>query len=148
MTSTDEVFMQEALKEAQKAFLEDEVPIGAILVYKNQIVSRAHNQTELLKDVTAHAEILAITAACADLRFKFLKDFSLYVTLEPCVMCAGAIKWARIGRLIYAASDPKHGYTMVSKNILHKKTEVLNGVLKDEAATILKKFFLKKRQRI
>ena len=115
MTSTDEIFMQEALKEAQKAFLEDEVPVGAVLVYKNQIVSRAHNQTELLKDVTAHAEILAITSACADLRIKFLEDFSLYVTLEPCVMCAG-VKWARIGRLIYAANDPKHGYTMFQKH--------------------------------
>lgn len=141
----DEKFMNEALKEARKAFQNDEVPIGAVLVHKDRIVARAFNQTEMLKDVTAHAEILVTTSYTADSGMKFLEDFTLYVTLEPCVMCAGAMKWARLGRLVYAADDPKFGYTTVSDKILHPKTKVDKGFCKNEAATLLKDFFAKKR---
>lgn len=145
MENQDEKFMAEALKEAQKAFLNDEIPIGAVLVHKNRIVARAHNQTELLKDVTAHAEILLITSYTADSGMKYLEDFTLYVTLEPCVMCAGAMKWARIGKLVYAADDLKFGYTTISENILHPKTQITKGICQKESAQLLKDFFAKKR---
>ena len=145
MENQDEKFMAEALKEAQKAFLNDEIPIGAVLVHKNRIVARAHNQTELLKDVTAHAEILLITSYTADSGMKYLEDFTLYVTLEPCAMCAGAMKWARIGRLVYAADDVKFGYTTLSENILHPKTNITKGVFQKESAQLMKDFFAKKR---
>lgn len=145
METLDEKFMAEALKEAQKAFLGDEVPIGAVLVHNNRIVARANNQTELLKDVTAHAEMLVITSYSADAGMKYLEDFTLYVTLEPCAMCAGALKWARIGRVVYAADDIKFGYTTISKNILHPKTIVTKGVCQKESAQLLKDFFGKKR---
>ena len=145
MNNTDEKFMAEALKEAQKAFDNDEVPIGAVLVHNNNIVARAYNQTETLKDVTAHAEILVITSYSADSCMKYLDDFTLYVTLEPCTMCAGAIKWARIGRLVYGADDTKFGYTMFSEKILHPKTIVTKGICQNESSKLLKKFFLKKR---
>ena len=145
MENQDEKFMAEALKEAQKAFLNDEIPIGAVLVHKNRIVARAHNQTELLKDVTAHAEILLITSYTADSGMKYLEDFTLYVTLEPCAMCAGAMKWARIGRLVYAADDVKFGYTTLSENILHPKTTITKGVSQKESAQLMKDFFTKKR---
>lgn len=145
MENQDEKFMAEALKEAQKAFISDEIPIGAVLVHNNRIVARAHNQTELLKDVTAHAEILLITSYTADSGMKYLEDFTLYVTLEPCAMCAGAMKWARIGRLVYAADDVKFGYTTLSENILHPKTTITKGVSQKESAQLMKDFFTKKR---
>ena len=145
MENQDEKFMAEALKEAQKAFISDEIPIGAVLVHNNRIVARAHNQTELLKDVTAHAEILLITSYTADSGMKYLEDFTLYVTLEPCAMCAGAMKWARIGRLVYAADDVKFGYTTLSENILHPKTKITKGVSQKESAQLMKDFFTKKR---
>ncbi|HPS84042.1 MAG TPA: nucleoside deaminase [Bacteroidales bacterium] len=145
MENQDEKFMAEALKEAQKAFISDEIPIGAVLVHNNRIVARAHNQTELLKDVTAHAEILLITSYTADSGMKYLEDFTLYVTLEPCAMCAGAMKWARIGRLVYAADDVKFGYTTLSENILHPKTKITKGVCQKESAQLMKDFFAKKR---
>ena len=145
MENQDEKFMAEALKEAQKAFISDEIPIGAVLVHNNRIVARAHNQTELLKDVTAHAEILLITSYTADSGMKYLEDFTLYVTLEPCAMCAGAMKWARIGRLVYAADDVKFGYTTLSEKILHPKTKITKGVSQKESAQLMKDFFAKKR---
>jgi len=141
----DEKFMAEALKEAEKAFQNSEVPIGAVLVHQNRIVARGHNQTELLKDVTAHAEMLVITAATADLGMKYLDDFTLYVTLEPCVMCAGALKWVRIGRLVFAAEDDKAGFSTVSNSILHPKTLISKGVLKNESIQLLQTFFKKRR---
>ncbi|HPB01341.1 MAG: nucleoside deaminase [Bacteroidales bacterium] len=145
MENQDEKFMQEALKEAFKAFANNEVPIGAVLVHNNRIVARAYNQTELLKDVTAHAEILLITAYSADSGMKYLEDFTLYVTLEPCAMCAGALKWARIGRIVYAADDLKFGYTTLCDKILHPKTTVSKGVCQKESVQLLKEFFAKKR---
>jgi len=141
----DEKFMAEAMKEAKKAFQNNEVPIGAILVHQNRIVARGHNQTELLKDVTAHAEMLVVTAATADLGMKYLDDFTLYVTLEPCVMCAGALKWVRIGRLVFAAEDDKAGFSTVSNSILHPKTLISKGVLKNESIQLLQTFFKKRR---
>jgi len=142
---SDEHFMKEALKEAQKAFDLDEVPVGAVVVCENRIIARAHNLTERLNDVTAHAEMQAITAAANYLGGKYLKDCTLYITLEPCVMCAGAIFWAQVSRLVYAARDEKRGYTLVDGKLLHPSTEVLSGVLKAEAAELMKDFFRKKR---
>jgi tRNA(adenine34) deaminase len=141
----DEKFMAEALKEAKKAFRNNEVPIGAVLVHQGRIIARGYNQTELLKDVTAHAEMLVITAATADLGMKYLDDFTLYVTLEPCVMCAGALKWVRIGRLVYATEDMKAGFSTVSDKILHPKTLINKGVLKNESVELLQTFFRKRR---
>jgi len=143
--NNDEKFMAEALKEARKAFVNNEVPIGAILVHDNRIVARTHNQTELLKDVTAHAEMMAITAATSDLGMKYLEDFTLYVTLEPCVMCAGAIKWARLGRLVYGADDPKAGYSTIAESIISTKTQVVKGVGKEQSIQLLQQFFAKRR---
>lgn len=145
MIFDDEYFMKEALKEAAKAEEAGEVPVGAVLVHQNHIVARAHNQTELLNDITAHAEILAITGASSSIGSKFLEDFTLYVTLEPCAMCAGAIRWARIGRLVYGASDQKGGYSMFSPNILHPKTQVQNKICESECSEILVRFFAQKR---
>ncbi len=146
MIFDDKYFMREALKEAEKAALSGEVPIGAVLVHENKIIARAYNQTELLNDVTAHAEILLITAASASLGSKFLEDLTLYVTLEPCPMCAGAIRWSRIGRLVYGASDEKAGFTKHQPCILHPKTESISGVESMECAKILKDFFKEKRR--
>jgi tRNA(adenine34) deaminase len=134
-------FMQEALKEAQKAYADEEVPIGAIVVIKNKIIARAYNQTEKLKDPTAHAEMIAITQACNYLGGKYLKDCKIYVTLEPCIMCAGALKWAQISDLIYAADDPKTGFSQVNYPILHPKTKITKGILCAESESLLKKFF-------
>ncbi len=142
---SDEYFMNEALKEAQNAYDSGEIPVGAILVSNNKIIARAHNMTEGLKDVTAHAEMIAITAAENYLNSKILNDCILYVSLEPCVMCAGAINWARIGKLVFGASEPKYGYSSISKKILHPKTEVVRGVMKERAAILLKEFFESKR---
>jgi tRNA(adenine34) deaminase len=146
MIFDDAYFMKEALKEAEKAYAAGEVPVGAVLVHDNKIVARAHNQTELLSDVTAHAEILLITSAAASMGTKYFEGFSLYVTLEPCVMCAGAIRWARLGCIVYGASDEKAGYSMYSPDILHPKTKVSSGVEKDACAEILKNFFREKRE--
>lgn len=141
----DNYYMKKALEEAQKAFEEDEIPVGALVVCKDKILARTHNLTEKLTDVTAHAEMQAITAAAYALGGKYLNDCTLYVTLEPCPMCAGAIGWAQMGKVVYGASDPKHGYTVFAPNVLHPKTEVVSGVMEEETAELLKKFFKKKR---
>ncbi len=137
--------MKCALREAQKAFEEDEVPIGAVIVCRDSIIARAHNMVERLNDVTAHAEMQAITAAADTLGGKYLTDCTLYVTVEPCPMCAGAIGWAQLGRVVYGASDDKRGYTLVSPRALHPKTTVTSGVLANEAAALMRDFFKKKR---
>ncbi len=143
---SDESFMKEALKEAQKAFDADEVPVGAIVVCQNKIIARAHNLTERLHDVTAHAEMQAITSAANFLNGKYLNECTLYVTLEPCVMCAGAISWAQLGKLVYGAPDTKRGFNLLNNSrILHPKTEVVSGILADDCSTIVKTFFQKKR---
>ncbi|MCW3077305.1 MAG: tRNA-specific adenosine deaminase [Bacteroidetes bacterium] len=138
--------MKEALKEAQKANEVDEVPVGAIIVADNKIIARAHNLTERLTDVTAHAEMQAITSAANFIGGKYLMDCVLYVTLEPCVMCAGALCWSQIGKIVYGASDPKKGFSLLSENILHPKTQVLKGILAGECEAIVKDFFMKKRK--
>ncbi len=143
---SDNYFMNEALKEAKKAFDADEVPVGAIVVCNNKIIARAHNLTERLNDVTAHAEMQAITSAANFLNGKYLNECALYVTLEPCVMCAGAIAWAQLGKLIYGASDTKRGFNLLNeKKLLHPKTEIKSGVLEEECSLIIKTFFQKKR---
>jgi tRNA(adenine34) deaminase len=144
---TDEQFMQQALKEAQKAFNAGEVPVGAIIVMNGQVIARAHNQTELLNDSTAHAEILALTTAFNFLSSKYLPDATLYVTLEPCLMCSGAIYWSKIGRIVYGADDEKNGYKKCcgDKNPFHPKTELVAGILKDEGARLMKDFFKARR---
>jgi len=141
----DEYYMRQALAEAQKAFDKDEVPIGAVVVCKDRVLARAHNLTELLTDVTAHAEMQAITAAASILGGKYLNECTLYVTVEPCTMCAGAIGWAQVGRLVYGASDPKKGYTLMAPQALHPKTVVATGVLATECEALMKKFFKQKR---
>ncbi|MHC1703876.1 MAG: nucleoside deaminase [Tenuifilaceae bacterium] len=141
----DERFMREALKEAQKAAEKGEVPIGAVIVCQNQIISRAHNLTETLNDPTAHAEMQAITAATNYLGGKYIDQCSLYVTIEPCPMCAGALYWAQLGKLIYGAADSKRGFSLIEKNILHPKTVVIGGILKDECSKLVSDFFKKKR---
>lgn len=141
----DNHFMKCALCEAQKAFDKDEVPIGAVIVCRNTIIARAHNLVEHLNDVTAHAEMQAITAAASTLGGKYLNDCTLYVTVEPCPMCAGAIGWSQLGRIVYGASDPKRGYTLLAPGVLHPKTTVTSGVLADEATTLIQSFFKKKR---
>jgi tRNA(adenine34) deaminase len=142
---SDSYFMKEALKEAQKAYEKDEVPIGAVVVCNNKIIARAHNMTEALNDATAHAEMLAITAAENFLGSKYLNKCSLYVSLEPCVMCAGASYWSRLAKVVYGASDDRYGYKKAGNKLFHPKTEIINGVLEKEASEILKKFFQKKR---
>ena len=137
----DEYFMKRALVEAEQAFTEGEVPVGALVVCRNQIISRAHNLTELLNDVTAHAEMQAITAATNLLGGKYLVDCTLYVTLEPCTMCAGALGWSQIGRIVYGASDEKRGFLKFAPQVLHPKTEVLGGIMQNECTQILKQFF-------
>jgi len=142
---SDEYYMKQALLEAELAFEKDEVPVGAVVVCNQKIVARAHNLSEQLTDVTAHAEMQAITAAANFLGSKYLKDCTLYVTLEPCVMCAGALNWAQIARIVFAANDPKKGYQKLKTGILHPKTKVRAGLLKEEASALLKEFFSKKR---
>lgn len=143
---SDEHFMKEALKEAQKGFDADEVPVGAVVVCNNQIIARSHNLTECLNDVTAHAEMQAITSAANFLNGKYLNECTLYVTLEPCVMCAGAIAWSQLGRLVYGASDTKRGFHLIDeKKVLHPKTEVKKGVLEELCAEIVREFFKRKR---
>lgn len=144
---TDETYMQQALKEAVKAFETGEVPVGALIVMNGNIIARAHNQVELLTDSTAHAEILALTTAFNYLGSKYLPDATLYVTLEPCMMCCGALYWSRIGRIVYSAEDEKNGYKRIAgnKNPFHPKTEVSNGLLKEESAALMKNFFKARR---
>jgi len=141
----DERYMREALREAMSALSADEIPIGAVVVADGRVIGRGHNMTETLHDVTAHAEMQAITAAAEFLGGKYLNRCSLYVTVEPCVMCAGAIGWSQLGRLVYGASDPKRGYTVFAPNALHPKTEVTAGVLAEEAGRMMQDFFKGKR---
>ena len=141
----DEKYMREALNEAKAALKEDEIPIGAVVVADGRIIGRGHNLTETLHDVTAHAEMQAITAAEEYLGGKYLNKCTLYVTVEPCVMCAGAIGWSQLGRLVYGAADEKRGYTRYAPDALHPKTEVVRGVLEEEAAAMMKDFFRGKR---
>ena len=137
--------MDIALKEAVKAFHEEEVPVGAVVVSNKQIIAKAYNQTEKLNDATAHAEILAITSAMSYLGNKYLNECTLYVTLEPCVMCAGALKWSQIGKVIFAAEDRKHGFMRYGKELLHPKTKLEFGILQDECSSVLSHFFKGKR---
>ena len=141
----DEEYMKKALLEAQRAFDEDEIPVGAIIVCNDRIISRAHNLTEMLCDVTAHAEMQAITSGANLLGGKYLKDCTLYVTVEPCVMCAGAIGWAQISRVVYGARDEKRGYSKFAPQALHPKTTVTSGVLEDECKALMQTFFANKR---
>lgn len=143
MTDTD--YMKQALIEAQKAYEQDEVPIGAVIVCKGRIIARAHNLTEMLNDVTAHAEMQAITAAANNIGGKYLNDCTLYVTVEPCPMCAGAIGWSQLGKLVYGAEDEKRGYRRYAPDVLHPKTEVVSGVCAEEATALMKEFFKNKR---
>ena len=141
----DVFFMKEALKEAEKPLENDEVPVGCVIVCDNQIIARAHNFTERLNDVTAHAEMQAFTSAADFLGGKYLNECILYVTLEPCVMCAGASYWTQLKKLVYGAKDVKRGYSILENNILHPKTEVTNGVMADDCSKLLNTFFKEKR---
>jgi tRNA(adenine34) deaminase len=142
---TDEYYMRQALNEAQIAFEKKEVPIGAVIVCQNRIIARAHNLTETLNDVTAHAEMQAITAAANFLGGKYLTNCTLYVTLEPCPMCAGGLLWSQIPKVVFGAKDEKKGYSLFSPNILHNKTSIISGILEEECAFLLKEFFRQKR---
>lgn len=142
---TDQEYMQKALIEAKQAFEEGEVPVGAVIVCRDRIIARAHNLMERLTDVTAHAEMQAITAAANALGGKYLTDCTLYVTVEPCVMCAGALAWAQLSRIVYGASDPKRGFSVFAPNALHPRTEVTEGILAEECANLMKDFFQRKR---
>jgi tRNA(adenine34) deaminase len=151
---TDEHFMQQALKEAQKAYDEDEVPVGAIIVMNDKIIARGHNQTERLTDATAHAEIIALTSCFNYLGSKYLPNATIYITVEPCLMCAGALYWSKIGRIVYGADDEKNGYRrMISPasgpaaapSPFHPKTELVTGILKEECAALMTNFFRAKR---
>ena len=141
----DEQYMRKALAEAQQAFDEGEIPIGAVVVCQDHIIARAHNLTETLHDVTAHAEMQAITAAANALGGKYLTGCTLYVTVEPCAMCAGALGWSQISRLVYGCKDEKRGYQKVAPLSLHPKTDVTNSILEEECATMIKDFFLTRR---
>ncbi len=142
----DNYYMKQALIEARKASERGEVPVGAVVVCKDRIIARAHNLTETLTDVTAHAEMQAITAAASTLGGKYLNECTLYVTVEPCVMCAGAIAWAQMGRLVFGAGDEKRGYQRYASHALHPKTAVSQGVLGEECAVLMKDFFAAKRR--
>ncbi len=141
----DNFYMKQALMEAEKAAARGEVPVGAVVVCRDRIIARTHNLTEMLNDVTAHAEMQAITAAANALGGKYLTDCTLYVTVEPCVMCAGAIAWAQTGRLVFGAEDEKRGYQRFAPQALHPKTEVVKGLMADECAALMKDFFKKRR---
>ena len=141
----DEYYMGEALREARKAEAEGEIPVGAVVVAGDSIIARTHNQTEMLHDVTAHAEMLAITAAAEHLGAKYLTGCTLFVTLEPCVMCAGALGWSQLERIVYGASDEKRGFERLGRSMLHPKTEVTAGVRGEECGELVKEFFRKKR---
>ena len=141
----DEYYMQQALREARQAASEEEIPVGAVVVCDGRIVARAHNSTERLHDVTAHAEMLAFTAAAETLGGKYLSDCTLYVTLEPCVMCAGAAGWTQVGRIVYGAADPKRGFSTLGRAMLHPRTELVVGVMEEERRQLLHDFFKKHR---
>jgi len=143
---SDEYFMNEALKEAYKALEKKEIPVGAVIVAEQQIIARGHNQTEALSDVTAHAEMIAITAAANMLGTKYLNQCTLYVTLEPCVMCASATAWAQIDRIVYGAADPKAGYSRIIQDLIHPKTKVKAGILSEVCGELMSNFFRDKRQ--
>lgn len=142
----DERYMREALREAMAAAEEDEVPIGAVVVCRGRIIAKGHNMTERLKDPTAHAEMIAITAAAEAMGGKYLTDCTLYVTVEPCPMCAGALAWSQISRVVYGALDPKRGFSMFSPSLLHPKTDITAGVLAQECGQLVSDFFKNKRQ--
>ena len=142
---TNEYFMKRALQEAEKAYNEGEIPVGAIIVTNNQIIAKAYNQTERLQDATAHAEMLAITSASEYLGAKYLKDCVLYVTLEPCPMCAGALAWSQIGKIVFGASDIKKGFSLIENQLLHPKTIIERNVLANESQELLQWFFQRKR---
>ena len=144
-TNEDELYMRQALREARAAEAEGEVPIGAVVVMGGTVIARAHNQTERLCDATAHAEMLAFTAAAEHVGGKYLQECTLYVTVEPCPMCAGAAGWTQVGRIVYGAADPKRGYRLLTGPVLHPKTEVTGGVLAEECGTLVREFFRKKR---
>lgn len=141
-----EKYMLEALKEANAAALEEEVPIGAVIVCKGKIIGRGHNMTERLKDPTAHAEMIAITAATEAMGGKYLNDCRIYVTVEPCPMCAGALAWSQIGEVIYGTADPKRGFSMFSPSLMHPKTRIKSGVMKEDCGRIITDFFKSKRK--
>lgn len=143
---TDEYYMRQALQEAHKALSAEEVPIGAVIVCRGQIIARGHNLTERLHDVTAHAEMQAITAATEYLGGKYLTDCALYVTVEPCIMCAGALGWSQIPRVVYGAADEKRGFRRFAPQALHPRCEVVSGVLEEECSTLMKSFFQRKRK--
>lgn len=146
MTLNDEYFMRMALQEAEDAYAEDEIPVGAVVVLNSQVLAKGHNLTETLKDVTAHAEMMAITGAANALGAKYLQECTLYVTLEPCLMCAGAIAHAQVKTLVYGASDPKRGYTVYLKEAFPSKVEIRKGVLAEESSELLRKFFSERRR--
>ena len=143
---SDEYYMNEALKEALKAFEKNEVPVGAVVVINNRIIARSYNMAEELNDVTAHAEMLAITSASNNLGSKYLTDCSLYVTLEPCAMCVSAMRWAQLRKLVYGAADPKSGFQQYGAALLHPKTEMAKGILENECSVLLSEFFESKRK--
>ena len=145
MELSDEHYMREALKEAMKAFEADEVPIGAVVVANGRIIARAHNLTERLTDVTAHAEMQAITSAANAIGGKYLTDCTMYITVEPCLMCGGALAWSQIGKIVYGAGDNRRGYSHLSSPVLHPKTQVITGVLRDDCEALMKTFFEEKR---
>lgn len=146
--AVDVLFMNEALKEAERALAADEVPIGAVIVHQGRIIGRGHNLTERLSDVTAHAEIQAFTAAANYIGGKYLRDCTLYVTLEPCVMCAGASYWTQISRIVFGAVDQQRGFTRLGQSVLHPRTQIIGGVAAPICSALLKDFFLKKRNKI
>ena len=145
MAELDEKFMREALREAKAAEAEDEIPIGAVIVFAGRVIAKGHNMTERLHDPTAHAEMIWITAAAEAMGGKYLNDCTLYVTVEPCPMCAAASAWAQVGRIVYGASDPKRGYSLFTPSLLHPKTEVVSGVLAEECGVMVTEFFRNKR---
>lgn len=145
MAELDEKFMREALREAKAAEAEDEIPIGAVIVFAGRVIAKGHNMTERLHDPTAHAEMIAITAATEAMGGKYLNDCTLYVTVEPCPMCAAASVWAQVGRIVYGASDSKRGYSLFTPSLLHPKTEVVSGVLAEECGGMVTEFFRNKR---
>ena len=144
---SDEYFMNEALKEARKALENDEVPVGVVIVSRNKIIARSHNMTEKLSDATAHAEMIAITSAENYLGSKYLNDCTMYVTLEPCLMCAAASAWTQLGKLIYGSADPKAGFSLVKGKVLHPKTLLIKGILETECGELLRTFFKMKRKK-
>ena len=145
MKQEHDYYMKYALSEAREAFEKGEIPVGVVIVCKDRIIARGHNLTETLNDVTAHAEMQAITSAASLLGGKYLQDCSVYVTVEPCVMCAGALFWSQIGRIVYAAPDPKRGFSATGKNLLHPKTKLVSSILKEDAAKLMEDFFKSKR---